>query len=182
MSKIGNWILLFASVVALAGSQSACGPTGNNAPAPATVSATPYPTPSKSITAADVAKLKWLEGTWRGMNGQTPFYERYRLDGTSLIVENFTDGTLSKIDNTGAFELKDGEFGKTEGAIRSAASYITDDTVQFAPAEAGKGNYFRFERQKDGTWKAFLEWPAANGKPPRSKVYVMEPYAASKQP
>jgi hypothetical protein len=26
-------------------------------------------TPSNKFTAADVAKLKWIEGTWRGMDG-----------------------------------------------------------------------------------------------------------------
>ena len=37
-------------------------------PAPVTQS-----TPSKKFTAADIAKLKWIEGTWRGMDGDKPF-------------------------------------------------------------------------------------------------------------
>jgi hypothetical protein len=90
-------------------------------------------TPSKNFTPADVAKLKWLEGTWRGMDGDKPFYERYRIEGTAMIVETLKeDGSPSG--DVGRFELKDGEFGKGEGDKRSAASEITDSFVQFVPA------------------------------------------------
>lgn len=177
--RFGNFrVIVLALLVIAVGGQSACGQSSKGG----ATAATPLPTPSKSITAADVAKLKWIEGTWGGKDGESPFYERYRLEGTSLIVDNFSDATLTKINGTGAFELKDGEFGKAEGGSRSAASYITDDAVQFAPAVAGRGNYFRFERQKNGTWHATLEWPATAEKPARSKVYVMEPFAAATKP
>ena len=42
---------------------------------PGITQSTPQSTPSKKFTAADVAKLKWIEGTWRCMNGDKPFYE-----------------------------------------------------------------------------------------------------------
>ena len=137
-------------------------------------------TPSNQFTEADVAKLKWIEGTWRGMDGDKPFYERYRIEGTAMIVEGFADGTLEKIESTDRFELKNGEFGKADGDKRSAASSITDTSVQFGPAVPGKGNYFRFEKQPDGTWQAVLEWPATSEKPSRQKIYLMEPYSAPK--
>src|SRR6185369_6491000 len=134
------------------------------------------PTPSKGFTPADIAKLKWIEGTWRGMDGEKPFFERYRFENdTSMIVETFTDGTFSKLEDASRFELKDGEFGHTEGNRRSAASSITADAVQFVPVGNG-GNSFRFERQTDGTWKAVLEWPARDAKPAGQKVYKMEPW------
>ncbi|HXU08596.1 MAG TPA: hypothetical protein VN743_06335, partial [Blastocatellia bacterium] len=38
--------------------------------------------PSNKFTAADIAKLKWIEGTWRGMDGDKPFYERYKIEPT----------------------------------------------------------------------------------------------------
>ena|SRR5687767_1775915 len=136
-------------------------------------------TPSKNFTAADVAKLKWIEGSWRGMDGDKPFYERYRIDGTAMIVEGLKeDGTADG--EPGRFELKNGEFGKGEGDKRSAASEITDSFIQFVPAVPGKGNNFRFERQSDGTWMAILEWPATADKPARGKVYKMEPWPPKK--
>ncbi|HKX82609.1 MAG TPA: hypothetical protein VJL58_00185, partial [Pyrinomonadaceae bacterium] len=69
----------------------------------------PQATPSKNFTVADVAKLKWIEGTWRGMDGDKPFFERYRIEESAMVVDNFTDETLTKIEDTGRFELKNGE-------------------------------------------------------------------------
>jgi len=134
----------------------------------------PIATPSKSFTPADAAKLKWIEGTWRGMDGDKPFFESYRIEETAMVVEGFKDETLKEVTDTDRFELKDGEFGKGEGDKRSAASEITADYVQFVPAVAGKGNHFRFHRQADGTWHALLEWPATADKPARQKIYKME--------
>jgi hypothetical protein len=135
------------------------------------------PTPSRIFTPTDVAKLKWIEGTWRGMDGDKPFFERYRIENdTTMIVDSFTDETLSKIESTGRFELRNGEFGQGEGDKRSAASRISLDSVQFVPAVPGKGNLFRFELQSDGTWNAILDWPATADKPAKQKIYKMEPW------
>jgi hypothetical protein len=142
---------------------------------------TPVPqvqaTPSRSFTAADVAKLKWIEGTWRGMDGDKPFFERYRIEETAMVVESLKEDS-SADGEPGRFELNGGEFGKGEGEKRSAASTITADSVQFVPAVPGKGNNFRFERQTDGIWHAILEWPATADKPTRQKIYKMERWPA----
>ena len=131
--------------------------------------------PSNKFTAADIAKLKWIEGTWRGMDGDKPFYERYKIEQTTLIVEGLNaDGSLKG--EPDRFELKNGEVGNGEGNNRSAASEITADYIQFVPAVPGKMNRFRFERQSNGTWRAVLEWPATADKPARQKIYIMEPW------
>jgi hypothetical protein len=130
--------------------------------------------PGKTYTATDIAKLKWLEGTWRGMDGDKPFFERYRFDGTTMIVEALSANDPSKIEDTSRFELKDGEFAIESDGQRSAATEITDDHVQFVPV-VGRGNNFRFARQTDGTWQAVLEWTAVDNTPKR-KIYRMEPY------
>lgn len=132
-------------------------------------------TPSKNFTAADVAKLKWIEGTWRGMDGDKPFYERYKIEETAMVVESLNaDGSAKG--KPERFELKDGEFGKDEGDQRSVASEIRADYIQFVPAVPGKGNNFRFERQSNGTWRAVLEWTAKADKSARQKIYIMEPW------
>jgi len=131
-------------------------------------------TPSKKFTAADVAKLKWIEGDWRGMDGDKPFYERYKIEETAMVVETLNaDGSVKG--DPERFELKNGEFGKDEGDQRSIASEITDDYIQFVPFVPGKGNNFRFERQPNHTWRAVLDWPAKGDKPARQKIYIMEP-------
>jgi hypothetical protein len=132
-------------------------------------------TPSKKFTTADVAKLKWIEGTWRGMDGDNPFYERYKIEETAMVIESLkADGSVDG--EPARFELKDGEFGKGVGDRRSVASEITTNHIQFVPAVPGKVNRFRFERQSNGTWRAFLEWPALGDKPARQKIYIMEPW------
>src|SRR5678815_1410977 len=42
-----------------------------------------------TLTAPDLQKLRWIEGSWRGTGGGVPpFYERYRFENpTTLIVE-----------------------------------------------------------------------------------------------
>ena len=61
-------------------------------------------TPSNKFTAADVAKLKWIEGTWRGMDGDKPFYERYKIEETAMVVESLkADGSVDG--EPGRFEL-----------------------------------------------------------------------------
>jgi len=131
--------------------------------------------PSNKFTAADIAKLKWIEGTWRGMDGDKPFYERYKIEKTALVVEGLNaDGSLKG--EPDRFELENGEFGQGEGDKRSAASEITADYIQFVPAVPGKMNRFRFERQSNGTWRAVLEWPATPDKAARQKIYIMEPW------
>ena len=132
-------------------------------------------TPSKKFTAADVAKLKWIEGTWRGMDGDKPFYERYKIEETAMVVESLkADGSVDG--QPDRFEIKDGEFGKGEGDRRSIATEITADYIQFVPAVPGKLNSFRFERQPNNTWRALLEWPAKADKPAGQKIYIMEPW------
>jgi len=168
----------------------------NSAPAPASSTpASAESSPKGKFTTADLAKLKWLEGTWKGTGGDKPFFERYRFENDStLVVETFADDSLAKIVDTSRFELKNGEFGHDMGVRRAVASSITENAVQFVPAPSHtrplangstplpqpgndqNQNSFRFERSGDGTWNAILQWPARNGKLESSKVYKMEPW------
>ena len=136
-------------------------------------------TPAR-VTDADVAKLKWLEGTWRGMDGDNPFFERYRFEGTTMLVDSFENETLEKVVDTSRFELKNGTFETSNGDKRTVATSITDNSVQFAPAVAGQGNSYRFERQADGNWNAILEWPATGNAPDRQKIYEMKRWPPAK--
>jgi hypothetical protein len=141
---------------------------------PKNTAPTPRPTPSDKYTAADVAKLKWLEGTWRETAGGKTIYGRYHFVGTTLLVETMADDSLSKVMDTSRFELKDGRFGKKEGDdISVAASEITDTYVQFVPV-SGVGNGFRFELLPDGTWNAILQSAIAGNAPASSQTYHME--------
>lgn len=135
----------------------------------------PPQTPAKKFSTADLKKLRWIEGTWKGTGDvEKPFYERYRFESdTTLAVDSFTDDTLKKIDDTTSFELKDGQFGNSGEGSRWAATVIDDKGVSFDPIAKAK-NSFRWQRESDNTWTAIIEWPAADGKPSRKRIYKME--------
>lgn len=128
------------------------------------------PPVATKFTTADIARLKWLEGTWRGSGvDQAPFFERYRFENEStLAVDTYPDEKLDRIEDTARFELKDGQFGNG-GYVASA---IDANSIDFEPVTAKNG--FRWERVSDDAWKATIKWPAQGDKPARERVYNME--------
>ncbi len=130
---------------------------------------------TKKFTAADLQKLRWIEGTWRGTGDvDKPFFERYRFEGDSVLaVDSFEDETLAKVTETTRYELKDGEFGGGNEGFRWVASSIDDQQITFMPVTKAR-NSFRFERESKDSWKAILNWPAITDKPARQRVYKME--------
>jgi hypothetical protein len=142
---------------------------------------TPSPSPlPKLITTADLAKLRWIEGSWRGTGDeQPPFYERYKFESDStLVVETLADETLSKVSDVSRFELKDGHFGSGTPDSGSVATALDDNSITFAPL--GKGNFFRFQRESDNSWKAVLNWTDKNGAP-KERIYHMARLGPTKQ-
>jgi hypothetical protein len=129
---------------------------------------------TKKITAADLKKLRWIEGTWRGTGGDKPFFERYRFESDSVLaVDGFEDETLAKVTETTRFELKDGEFGGGSEGSRYVATSLDERAIEFGPAVNVK-NGFRWERESKDVWKATIILPATAEKPARQRVYKME--------
>jgi len=126
---------------------------------------------AKSFSTADIAKLRWIEGTWRGSGvDQAPFFERYRFENEStLVVDTFPNEKLDKVEDTSRFELKNGRFANPS----YVASLIDDNAINFEPVANAK-NSFRWERVSANAWKATLKWPAEGNKPARERVYNME--------
>ena len=124
------------------------------------------------VSTADISKLRWIEGTWRGSGvDQAPFFERYRFENEStLAVDSFPDDKLDKVEETSRFELKDGQFGN--GSY--VASSIDNNGVTFEPVAGKAKNSFRWERVSANAWKATLKWPAEANKPARERIYNME--------
>ena len=171
---------LLVCILSISCSQTTA-PANNTNVAVAAETPRPAPTPGKNFTAADVAKIKWLEGSWRGMDGDKPFYERYKFEGTTMIVQNIKED-LSPDGDPERYELVNGEFGKGEGDKRTAASEMTAEYVQFVPANAGASNSYRFHKRPNGTWQAILEWQAKGDKPAGNKIYSMEYWPLRKDP
>jgi hypothetical protein len=129
------------------------------------------PTPSK-ITTADLKKLRWIEGSWRGTGvNQPPFFERYRFESdTVLAVDGFEDEKLAKVTGTTRFELKDGEFGGGSEGSRWVAVALDDNLITFAPVLKAR-NSFTWKSESKDSWTAILKWPATKDKPAGERVY-----------
>jgi hypothetical protein len=137
----------------------------------------------KQLSADDLKKLRWIEGTWRGTGDvEQPFYERYHFENDAvLVVESFADEKLSKVDDVTRFELKDGHFGNGGEGSRWVVTELTAGSVTFSPAAKAR-NTFRWEKETDRSWKAVLDWPATAEKPARQRVYKMEPWPPAQPP
>ncbi|HUS12808.1 MAG TPA: hypothetical protein VMZ30_20225 [Pyrinomonadaceae bacterium] len=144
----------------------------NAAPQSSPLASPSRSTQPKQVTPADLAKLRWIEGTWRGTGGEVPpFYERYKFENDSTLIVETLDETLSKVSDVSRFELKDGHFGSGTADSGSVATALDDTSISFAPL--GKGNFFRFQRESENSWKAILNWTDKNGTP-KERVYLME--------
>lgn len=138
-------------------------------------SPTPTPTPApRRITTADLQKLRWIEGSWRGTGkDQPPFFERYRFESDSVLaVDSFDDEKLSKVTDTTRFELKDGEFGGGGEGSRYVAVALDDNLITFDPVLKAR-NSFSWKRESKDSWTAILKWPATKDKPAGERVYNM---------
>ena len=138
--------------------------------------ATPSPTVTGgTFTAADLQKLRWIEGTWRGTGGGVPpFVERYKFESDSVLaVESLEGEKLDKVTDVTRFELKDGQFGGGSEGSRYVATALDDKSVTFGPAIKAK-NFFRWERESENSWKAVIYWPATDKKPAGERTYQME--------
>ena len=133
----------------------------------------PQPTPAK-LAPADLEKLRWIEGTWRGTGGEKPFFERYRFENaTTLAVDSFENEKLEKVTDTTLFELKDGEFGGGREGSYWVVTTIDDHSITFAPVAKAR-NSFIWKRNSKDSWLAILSWPASPDKPARERTYKME--------
>lgn len=130
-----------------------------------------FPKP-KALTAADLQKLRWIEGSWRGSGDkQAAFFERYRFENeTTLAVDTLEAG---KITDTTLFVLKDGEFGGGNEGSRWVATSLDENSINFEPVTKAK-NSFSWQRETKDSWKAVLKWPATKDKPAGERVYRME--------
>ena len=117
-------LLSVITLPAITGCTSKPAVTSANAPLTQTTpTPTPIPVTPAKLTAEDLKKLRWIEGTWRGTGVNQPaFFERYRWENdTTLAVDSFENEKLEKVTDR-PVRIKGGEFGGgSEGGVRGAA-------------------------------------------------------------
>jgi hypothetical protein len=157
-----RWVRGFVMVVLLL-SLAACGGGGQQPPK------------AQTLTPADLQKLRWIEGSWRGSGvDQAPFFERYRFENdTTLAVDSFDDEALTKLTETTRFELKNGEFRGGSGNPQYVATALDDNSISFTPSNPGS-NSFTWKRDSKDAWTATLTWPASAKRAAGQRIYKME--------
>src|SRR5262245_43016439 len=103
----------------------------------------------------DLAKLRWLEGTWRGTSqGESPVYERYHFVNDSTIeITYYSDSTLERPSGSGRVYLTVGRIYHTFGPGRWGASRIDKSSVYFVP-QVNARNTFSWAYEGPNAWTA----------------------------
>jgi hypothetical protein len=158
--------LLFGLVVA---------PLAAQQPAPPPAAATPavMPAPLAGVTAAQFARLRWLDGTWRGrLPDGRAFYERYRVvDDSTLQMASFQDSTLATSREGDRLALRGGTV-RYEDVVATRL-----DASGIAFVHPGGRSGFDWTRAGDG-WTATLWRLDAAGRR-TTTVYPMTPHRAA---
>src|SRR5262249_856790 len=98
----------------------------------------------RDFTKADIEKLRWIEGRWRGgdQKGQNPFFERYQFTSDSRIeTTSFPDTTFTKQGDSGFVYFENGEIIHKGGEMVWAASKLTDSMIEFVPKEKATNSF-----------------------------------------
>lgn len=136
--------------------------------------ATPPVTPTK-LTADDLKKLRWIEGSWRGTGVNQPaFFERYRWENdTTLAVEGFDDEQMTKSNGITRFELKGSEFGGGSDGALYVATALDEKSITFGPVVKVR-NFFVWKYESKDSWTAVIKPFSTPEKPRPDVIYNME--------
>ena len=132
-------------------------------------------TKAMTVTAADFARLRWLEGSWRGHGTeQAPFYEQYRfVDDSTLAVDSFADSTFANKASTVFVELRNGQLvNKGEGASWVVTA-LDSAEVTFGPLVGARNSYIWRRGASSNAWTAIIISTNAEGVR-RERIYQME--------
>ena len=155
-------VILLLLALALFGGLSGCGQPSSS-------------TIKRDFTKADLEKLRWLEGSWRGsdLKGQNPFYERYHFSNDSKIeTSSFPDASFTTVKDSGSVYFENGEILHKGGEKVWAASKLSEGMIEFVPKEKAT-NSFAWQKESSDVWTARLVSKDAQGKLVET-VYRME--------
>jgi hypothetical protein len=108
-----------------------------------------------SYTKNDLLKIKWIEGKWKGMAADKPFYEIYEIicDSCLKITSFEWNGSDSSNSSIDMLQWKDGAYylGKTQNyKVRD----ITHTEIKMIPVKAS--NDIRWIFKDSASWDAIL--------------------------
>lgn len=128
--------------------------------------------PRARFSAADLPKLRWLEGRWRGSGpGEAPFYETYHFaNDTTLEITYFADSAFARATGTGRVYLSVGRIYHTTGPGQWGATKIDETGAYFIP-ERNATNTFNWTYESPDAWTSIVRSSATGTE--RVRVYSM---------
>lgn len=113
--------------------------------------------PKTPFSAADLAKVRWLEGTWEATApGETTIYQRYHfVDDSTVQITYYRDPALAQETGNGRLYLTVGRVYHTFGPSRWAATHVDSDGLYFVPQTTAR-NSFAWEYKSPDSWTSTM--------------------------
>ena len=120
-----------------------------------------------SYSRNDLQKIKWIEGKWKGMDGENPFYEIYEfINDTTLMITGYDwNGTDSSNSSYDYLVWADDAYYLGKDKNYKTVS-ITYNEIKMVPVKAS--NNVLWKAVDDNSWEAILETKKA------TKKYLMQ--------
>jgi hypothetical protein len=122
-------------------------------PASAQVSHSQRGQPTTPFAAVDLAKLKWLEGSWAATSpDESPFYARYHVANDSTInITYYRDSSFAQPSGSGRIYLTVGRIYHTFGSGQWGATNVDSTGAYFIP-QVNAHNTFAWTYQSPDAW------------------------------
>ena len=115
------------------------------------------PAAQTRFTERDFARLKWIEGRWKGSGPGKPFYETYRMtSATKLESQSFADESFATPTGNGSVYLEGDRILHESGASQWIAVRLTNASIEFDPLR-NASNSFVWTRTSADAWTAVLK-------------------------
>ncbi len=113
--------------------------------------------PTTPISPADFAKLRWMEGSWKGTAaGETPIIERVHFANDSTIdVAFFADSLSGRQTGTAKVNLSVGRVYYTLGPGRWGATRVDANGAYFVP-QVNAHNTYSWVYQSNDAWTSTM--------------------------
>lgn len=104
----------------------------------------------------ELREFAWMEGAWKGMAGNSSFYESFEMVNDTLIrIDYYADSSLTKVEGSGSVLLEKGDVYHTYGQSKWKLSERSGNTWCFEPVE-NASNYFCWTFIDHDSWSARL--------------------------
>lgn len=112
---------------------------------------------SKAYTLEDFAKLKWLEGDWKGqMENKPPFFARYKFTNDSVIISySYRDSAMINAADSSTIFLHNGAIYDKGSSAIWVATKVDSAQIHFVPYRYAM-NQFTWKLNPDGSWGIYV--------------------------